>query len=73
MSKQSTDFFHLSPVSITPVVHLVLRISPRIFEKIEMALIGYPRARGKLIHKKTEVENLVALSLQQLSKKAARQ
>jgi hypothetical protein len=27
------DFFHLPPVSATPVVHLELRISPRIFEK----------------------------------------
>ncbi len=31
------DFFHLPPVSLTPVVHLELRISPRIFEK---SLIG---------------------------------
>jgi hypothetical protein len=28
------DFFHLPPVSTTPVVNLELRISPRIFEKI---------------------------------------
>jgi hypothetical protein len=28
------DFFHLPPVSATPVVNLELRISPRIFEKI---------------------------------------
>jgi hypothetical protein len=28
------NFFHLPPVSTTPVVHLELRISPRIFEKI---------------------------------------
>ncbi len=28
------DFFHLPPVSLTPVVNLELRISPRIFEKI---------------------------------------
>ncbi len=28
------DFFHLPPVSTTPVVHLELRISPWIFEKI---------------------------------------
>jgi hypothetical protein len=27
-------FFHLPPVSTTPVVNLDLRISPRIFEKI---------------------------------------
>jgi hypothetical protein len=29
------DFFHLPPVSLTPVVHLEPRISPRIFEKIQ--------------------------------------
>jgi hypothetical protein len=28
------DFFHLPPVSLTPVVNLELQISPRIFEKI---------------------------------------
>ncbi len=28
------DFFHLPPASMTPVVHLELRISPRIFEQI---------------------------------------
>jgi hypothetical protein len=33
------DFFHLPPVSTTPVVHLELRISPRIFENFEMALV----------------------------------
>jgi hypothetical protein len=29
------DFFHLPPVSTTPVVHVELRISSRIFEKIQ--------------------------------------
>jgi hypothetical protein len=28
------DFFHLPPVSATPVVNLELRISPQILEKI---------------------------------------
>jgi hypothetical protein len=28
------NFFHFPPVSTTPVVHLELRISPPIFEKI---------------------------------------
>ncbi len=61
---QSEDFCHLPPVSATPLVHLELRISPRIFEKIRKALLVYSGAWGKLIHeKKTEVENLVALSL----------
>jgi hypothetical protein len=30
----AVEFFHLPPVSTTPVVNLELRISPRIFEKI---------------------------------------
>ncbi len=33
------DFFHLPPVSWTPVANLELRISPRIFEKIRNGLI----------------------------------
>jgi hypothetical protein len=58
------DFFHLPPVSTTPVVHLELRISPRILEKFETALMVYSRTWGKLIHeKKPEVENLVTLPL----------
>jgi hypothetical protein len=58
---------------MTPVVHLELRISPRISKKFEIALMRYSRAWGKLNHEKTkkpEVENLVALSLQQLSKES---
>jgi hypothetical protein len=46
------DFFHLPLVSTTPVVHLELRISPRIFEKIRNGPNGYSGARGKLIHEK---------------------
>jgi hypothetical protein len=48
---------------MTPVVHLELRISPRIFDKFEMALMVYSGVWGRFIHKKPEVENLVALSL----------
>ncbi len=33
------DFFHLPPVSMTLVVHLELRIYPRIFNKIRIALM----------------------------------
>jgi hypothetical protein len=47
------DFFHLLPVSTTPVVHLELRISPRIIEKFETVLMVYSGAWGKLIHEKT--------------------
>ncbi len=35
-----------------PVEHLDLRISPRIFEKIETVLMEYSGAGGKLIHEK---------------------
>jgi hypothetical protein len=61
---QFEDFCHLPPVSATPVVHLELRISPRIFEKIRNGSIGILRGLGETDSwKKTEVENLVALSL----------
>ncbi len=46
--------------TLTPVVHLDLRISPRIFEKFETVLMGYSGAWGKLIHEKAK--NLVTLS-----------
>jgi hypothetical protein len=42
------DFFHLPPV-----VNLDLRISPRIFKKIETVQMGYSGAGGKLIDEKT--------------------
>ncbi len=49
---------------MTLVVLLKLRISPQIFEKFETVLTGYSGAGGKQIHeKKSEVENLVTLSL----------
>jgi hypothetical protein len=42
------DFFHLPPVSTTPVVHLELQISPRIFEKkIRNDPNGILRGRGE--------------------------
>jgi hypothetical protein len=46
------DFFHLPPVSTTPVVHLELRISPRILQKIRNGPNDKPK-----------VKNLVALSV----------
>jgi hypothetical protein len=49
---QLEDFFDLPPVSTTPVVHLKLRISPRIFEKIQKGPMGYSGAGRKLIHEK---------------------
>ncbi len=58
------DFFHLPPVSLTPVVHLEPRISPRIFEKIRKGRSGILRCLGEIDSwKKPEVENLVTQSL----------
>jgi hypothetical protein len=41
------DFFHLPPVSLTPVVHHEPRISPRIFEKIRNGRNGILRCLGE--------------------------
>ncbi len=58
------DFFHWPPMSTTPVVHLELRISPRIFKKIWNGPNGIIRGLGETDpRRKPEVENLVALSL----------
>ncbi len=43
----------LPPVSLIPVVHLDLRISPRIFENIRNGPNGIIRGWGILIHEKT--------------------
>jgi hypothetical protein len=41
------DFFYLPPLSTTPVMHLELRISPRIFEKkFKTALMIYRGTQG---------------------------
>jgi hypothetical protein len=62
------DFFHLPRVSKTPVVHLELRTSPRIFEKIRNGPKGILRGLRKLVNeKKPEVKNLLALSLYTMS------
>jgi hypothetical protein len=42
------DFFFLPPVSTTPVVHLEVPLSPRIFKKFKTAL----KSSGKPIHGK---------------------
>ncbi len=47
-------FFPLPPVSTIPMVHLELRISPRIFKKIQDGPYGILWGWGKLIHKKTK-------------------
>ncbi len=54
------DFFHLPPVSTTPVANLELRISPRIFEKIRNGLNGIIWGSGET---ESEAKNLVTLSL----------
>jgi hypothetical protein len=41
------DFFHLPPMSLTPVVHLEPGISPRIFEKIRNGRSGILRCLGE--------------------------
>ncbi len=51
---QLEDFFHLSPVSLTPVVYLEPRIFPRNFEKIRNGRSGILRCLGKLIHEKNQ-------------------
>ncbi len=57
-------FFHLPPVSLTPVANLELRISPRIFEKIRNDPNGKIRGLGETdSRKKPEAKNLVTLSL----------
>jgi hypothetical protein len=48
------ELFNLPPVSLTPVVHLELRKSPRIFEKIRNGPNDILRGLGKLIHEKNQ-------------------
>ncbi len=58
------DFFHLPPVSLTPVANLKLRISPRIFERIQNGLNGILWGWGETdSRKEPEAKNLVTLSL----------
>jgi hypothetical protein len=57
-------FFHLPPVSTTPVANLELRISPRNFEKIRNGPNDIIRGLGETdSRKKPEAKNLVTLSL----------
>ncbi len=59
-----SKFFCLQLVSLTPVINHCFRMSPRIFVKIRNDPKGILRARGKLIHEKSQgVENLVSDSL----------
>jgi hypothetical protein len=54
----------LSPVSLTPVININSRISPRIFEKIKKDSNGILGGLGDTDSwKKLEVENLVSDSL----------
>jgi hypothetical protein len=48
------DFFYLPPVSTKPVVHLELRISLRIFEKIQSGPYGILRGTVPLRSSKTD-------------------
>ncbi len=59
-----TQVANLLPVSLIPVVHLDLRISPRIFEKIWNSPNGILWGWGETDSwKKPEAKNLVTLSL----------
>jgi hypothetical protein len=49
----------LPTVSLTPVVHLYLRIFPHIFEKIQTVRMGYSGAGGKLIHEKNQKQKIL--------------
>jgi hypothetical protein len=53
----------LPPVSLIPVVHLYLQISPGIFEKIWNGPSGILWGWGETAWKNTEAKNLVTLSL----------
>ncbi len=58
------DFFHLPPVSLTPVANLELWISPRIFKKIRNGLNEILWGWGETDSwKEPEAKNLVTLSL----------
>jgi hypothetical protein len=57
-------FFHLPPVSLTPMANLELRISPRIFEKIRNGPNGIIRGLGETDSRKNPAaKNLVTLFL----------
>ncbi len=64
------DYFHLPPVSKTPLVHLELWISPRIFKKeFKAVLMVYSGAWGKLIHEinlKSKIPSTVPLNVQSI-------
>jgi hypothetical protein len=47
-------YFHLPPVSTTPMVNLEPQISPRIKKKIKMAVMVYSGAWEKLIQEKIQ-------------------
>ncbi len=58
------DFFHLTPVSMTPVANLELRRSLRIFEKIWKGPNGIIRGLGETDSwKKREAKYLILMSL----------
>jgi hypothetical protein len=54
------DFFHLPPVSATPVVNLELPILyiRDFWKKFETVLMGHSGAGGKLIHKKNQKQKI---------------
>jgi hypothetical protein len=55
---QLENFFHLPPVSLTPVANLELRISPRIFEKIRNGPNGIIRGLGDTDSRKKQKQKI---------------
>jgi hypothetical protein len=72
--EKTQNFSPLSLVSLTPVIALYFRISPRIFVRIRNGPNGTLRGPGETnSRKKPEVENLVSDSFKLLAKKSVSQ
>jgi hypothetical protein len=51
-------FYLFSPVSLTPLINIHSRISPRFSKKFEMVLMGYSGARGTLIYENNPMSKI---------------
>ncbi len=58
MSSEDCERVWIRVLSLLPVVHLYLRISPEFSKKFETVLRGYSGARGKLIHEKNQKQKI---------------
>jgi hypothetical protein len=50
-------------VSLTPLINIHSRVSPRISKKFEMVLMGYSGARGTLIYEKNLISKISCQTL----------